>query len=126
MTLVDEWIDKAEGDYRAAVVLNGQRKTPVPDSVCNHCQQCAEKYLKAHLIYCGVASQRTHESMDLLTKCCSYEPSLAQLAQAVRLLSPYSVQFRYPGDSANAVEATTAIVEIRSIRRVLRKRLGLT
>ena len=55
MTLLDEWVEKAEGDYRAAVILNRIRKEPVPDGVCYHCQQSAEKYLKAFLIFCGVA-----------------------------------------------------------------------
>ena len=49
MTVLDEWADKAEADYKAAVALNRRRKEPLPDIVCYHCQQSAEKYLKALL-----------------------------------------------------------------------------
>jgi len=61
MTLVDEWVEKAEADYQAAVALNRRLKTPLPDAVCYHCQQCAEKYLKAYLIARGIVPSRTHD-----------------------------------------------------------------
>jgi len=33
----------------------------VPDNVCFHCQQCAEKYLKALLIKYGGEPEKTHK-----------------------------------------------------------------
>ena len=41
-----EWVRKAESDY---VLAKQGSLSPVPvhDGVCFHCQQCAEKYLKA-------------------------------------------------------------------------------
>ena len=47
MSLLAEWVDKAEADYQSAVALGRRRKAPLPDIVCYHCQQCVEKYLKA-------------------------------------------------------------------------------
>jgi len=47
--LVDEWISKAEGDFPTAGREIRARKSPNYDAVCFHCQQCAEKYLKAVL-----------------------------------------------------------------------------
>lgn len=44
-----DWIAKAEADYLAAVDLARRRKLPLHDMVCFHCQQSAEKYLKARL-----------------------------------------------------------------------------
>ncbi len=44
-----QWIAKAEQDYRTVVALSRLRVAPVPDSICFHAQQCAEKYLKALL-----------------------------------------------------------------------------
>lgn len=41
-----EWVEKAEGDWNAARQLNRVRKDPNYDSVCFHCQQSVEKYLK--------------------------------------------------------------------------------
>src|SRR6058998_950113 len=43
-----EWIEKAEDDYQAAEFLAGSDKS-FHGVVCVHCQQCAEKYLKALL-----------------------------------------------------------------------------
>ena len=43
-----EWIRKAEDDFRAAGVLAAGSE-PFHDQVCFHCQQSAEKYLKALL-----------------------------------------------------------------------------
>ena len=47
MASVADWVDKAEDDWKAAVDLDRRRRDPLPDPVCFHCQQCAEKYLKA-------------------------------------------------------------------------------
>jgi HEPN domain-containing protein len=45
-----EWVQKAEEDYQAALALSRLRKRPTPNAVSFHCQQCAEKYLKAFLV----------------------------------------------------------------------------
>jgi HEPN domain-containing protein len=45
-----EWVVKAEQDYQTAEVMSRKRKTPVPDIVGFHSQQCIEKYLKALLV----------------------------------------------------------------------------
>jgi len=47
---VTEWVKKAEDNYLSAIALSRRRKSPVPDVICNQCQQCAEKYLKAWLV----------------------------------------------------------------------------
>lgn len=47
--LTKEWILKAEQDFNAANLLMYAGEAPIPDYVCFHCQQCAEKYLKAYL-----------------------------------------------------------------------------
>ncbi len=44
-----DWVQKAEHDFLAAVDLGRRRKKPLHDMVCFHCQQAAEKYLKARL-----------------------------------------------------------------------------
>jgi HEPN domain-containing protein len=51
--LTAEWVAKAEADYAGAVALNRRRKQPLPDLVCFHCQQAAEKFIKAFLQEAG-------------------------------------------------------------------------
>ena len=45
-----EWIVKAEQDHLTAETMARKKKTPVPDIVGFHSQQCVEKYLKAYLV----------------------------------------------------------------------------
>ena len=51
---VIRWVDKAEHDLRAAEHLLQFQEGGLTDIVCFHCQQCAEKYLKALLVALGV------------------------------------------------------------------------
>ena len=47
--LVNEWIEKAEGDFHSLEREVRARKNPNYDAACFHAQQCIEKYLKAIL-----------------------------------------------------------------------------
>jgi HEPN domain-containing protein len=44
--LTQEWVDKAESDFRTATREIQVTQDPSYDGVCFHAQQCAEKYLK--------------------------------------------------------------------------------
>ncbi len=59
------WVRKAEDDWDAACEL-AARSPPLRDAVCFHCQQAAEKYLKALLQEKGGAIPKTHDLEDLL------------------------------------------------------------
>ncbi len=60
-----QWVLKAEDDMEIARNLAALAK-PKRDGACFHCQQSAEKYLKALLQELGLAVPRTHELEDLL------------------------------------------------------------
>lgn len=66
--LIDSWIDKAEKD-----LLSAKHELSFPDAVretvCFHCQQAVEKYLKAYLVFLGISFTKTHEIGELITKC---------------------------------------------------------
>lgn len=62
---VKDWVEKAEGNYISALDLAKRRKNPVPDVVCNQCQQCAEKYLKAFLVQCRTEFPKIHDLLQL-------------------------------------------------------------
>ena len=123
--LLDEWVEKAEADYQAALVLNRQRKRPLPDSVCYHAQQCIEKYLKAYLVFQNAAPPRTHDLPRLLLDGASYDATLTAKATLVQSLNPYGVVIRYPGVSATVTEAKDAVKTLRRLRPFLRRKLGL-
>lgn len=117
--LVNEWIIKAEEDYKAALALNRQRKSKLPNSICFHCQQCIEKYLKAFLVYNETEPPRTHDLRKLNDIASGFDSSLDNIYNLLELLNPYSVEFRYPGESATVHEAKEAILTMKKARKVL-------
>jgi HEPN domain-containing protein len=62
-----------------------------------HCQQAAEKYLKALLTRRQVEFPRTHDIRTLLEL---VGDPLANSLNAAKWLTPFGVGIRYPGDSA--------------------------
>ena len=61
ITVVHEWVIKAENDLRAAShILKLGEECPT-DTVCFHAQQCVEKYLKAFLVLEGIDFPKTHD-----------------------------------------------------------------
>lgn len=123
--LTAEWVAKAEADYQGAVALSRRRKRPLPDLVCFHCQQCAEKYLKAVLQEWRVPFPKTHILVDLLALGIGRDPSLNALRPALLVLEDYGVRFRYPGIGATTAQAAAARASLRTVRLRLRRRLGL-
>ena len=47
--ITQEWVDKAEADYAAALLFRKSRKKFSRDITCFHVQLCLEKYLKGRL-----------------------------------------------------------------------------
>ncbi len=126
--IVDEvrrWVEKAENDFRnAEYVLTMKDNCPF-DTVCYHCQQCAEKYLKALLVYRGVDFARTHDLVVLFNL--AQKTGLLNLrVQDVQPLNRYSIEARYPGDwePIDESEAKTAFVRVRAVRDTVRSTLA--
>ena len=95
--LVRQWIAKAEVDYRTAERLVRDDE-PIRESIAFHCQQTAEKYLKAFLVWRQVEVPKTHSIGQLLDLVSAVAPELAaSLADAISL-TPFGAEIRYPGD----------------------------
>ena len=58
------WVQKAEADWHAAQHLDAEPER-LNDIICFHCQQTAEKYLKALLQELGLPIPRTHVLVDM-------------------------------------------------------------
>ena len=127
--LTREWVQKAEVDWLSALSLTetaSSRRTPLHDSICFHCQQTAEKYLKALLQEIGLVVPRTHDLEDLHDVVLTRDPTLAGLRRASSILTPYAVEFRYPGACARKRQAQAALRHAGKVRAVVRRRLNLT
>jgi HEPN domain-containing protein len=96
------------------------------DHTCFLCQQSAEKYLKAPLQEIGQAVPRTHDLEVLLERLQSLDRSLAKLRRAASILTPYAVEYRYPGIDATKRRALAALRHSEKVRAAVRNRLGLS
>jgi len=95
LELVREWVAKAQEDLEAARrLLEGGR--PLPGSAGFHCQQAAEKALKAFLEFRGIKPPKTHALGELLDLAESRDADFAALRQ-FDWLSELAVGPRYPG-----------------------------
>src|SRR5262249_26150188 len=115
---------KAEADVGMARALAGG-KTSYPDGVCFHCQQSAEKYLKAILQNLGSPVPRTHDLEELLNRLLLHDATLGVLLKTLAALNRYAVEYRYPGRSASDRQARAALRRAEQVRGELRSRLGL-
>jgi HEPN domain-containing protein len=122
---LDEWIEKAEEDYRMVQIAMRQRQARVYNSACFHSQQCAEKYLKAFLVRQSVPFRKTHDLTELLRLCLPVEPTFQLIDGEVKTLYPYASNFRYPGANATKEEARDAAAAVQKVREFVRSRLGL-
>ena len=113
---VAAWVAKAKSDLDTArVLIHGTE--PHLDTGSYHCQQSAEKVLKAWLTSQKQEFTKTHDLIVLLNQCISVQPEFDFLLEHVRFLVPFATQFRYPGElfeppleeARQALEYATAI-----------------
>lgn len=121
-----EWIKKAEGDFYTAQRELRARLHPNYDAACFHAQQVAEKYLKAFLQENGQPIPRTHNLSELLVICMRVVPAFLLIQPDLDVLENYSIQFRYPGQTADKHDGQVALKSVKVVREVLRNSLGLT
>ena len=89
-----EWLEFAAMDLDSAQFLLGMRPVPV-EIICYHCEQAAEKLLKAVLVAADVEPPKTHDLIQLCKKCAELDEEYEALADSCIELSPYGVQVRY-------------------------------
>jgi HEPN domain-containing protein len=111
-------------EMRGATSL-GENKPPLNDLICFHCQQSAEKYLKALLQEWGLVPPRIHDLVKLLSLLLPHDATLRSLRRKLASLSNYAVDYRYPGDNASKKQALTALRHAESVRKAIRARLAL-
>jgi len=122
--LLDEtrrWLERAHGDLRAAGIL----ATGPPATALFHCQQAAEKYLKACLTWNQKVFRKTHELRELAEACALIDPSLKSTLDPAETLSKYSWKFRYPGApyEPDAKEAAAGRALAEQVRAAIVSRL---
>jgi HEPN domain-containing protein len=98
------WVVKAHRDLQAAEVLLTQHN-PLLDVVACHCQQSAEKAIKAYLTCQDIIFPKTHNLVALLALIIPIEPGFNDWREMAETLTPWATEFRYPGDVAEPERA---------------------
>jgi HEPN domain-containing protein len=91
-----EWIKYAEGDLEVARHITTMYKPNIEIS-CYHCQQCAEKALKAFLVFNNKMPKHTHDLVVLCSDCKSINCSFTELMECCFVLNQHITNTRYPG-----------------------------
>ncbi len=118
------WIDLADTDYRSAEFLTGM--IPVPgEIICFHCQQSAEKYLKAFLVFQGIPFEKTHNLTALLKECILVDTEFEILKVPCARLNVYGVEIRYPTNlSIDTPDIDLAIKDAQAVKTTILKKIG--
>jgi HEPN domain-containing protein len=123
LTIVREWVAKAENDLANAAHTLGLRERCPTDTVCFHAQQCVEKYVKALLVSEAVDFPKTHDLGALVALLpARRRPPLS--AEEEGRLTDYATVARYPGwGEIPLPEARRAVAVARRVRRDARRLL---
>jgi HEPN domain-containing protein len=119
----EEWVFKAEDDYRSAEALLYEIEIPIVDTACFHCQQSAEKYIKAFLVEHDIDFPRSHNLMQLLELCLQVDEDFLSIQKQLQSLEHYAVTIRYPGLTVPFEFAEEAFETASHIRAFVKKKL---
>lgn len=109
-----EWIETADADLRTVDALT--KGTHVDwGIVAFHCQQAAEKYLKAALVNRHVRPSRTHKLKTLLLELTKAGDFTSGLEAAGKRLTRYAAAPRYPGMRVGEAKGRRAVDDCRRI-----------
>lgn len=118
------WLFKARGDLKSAKTLSRDDEELLSNAIfCT--QQCAEKALKAYLVFRKKPLQKTHDLNKLIDECSQLEPNFSSLIGKVSILDPYATRFRYPDDYLipEKQDLITAIEIAEEVLEFVRKRI---
>lgn len=96
-SLINQWIKIAEKDLLTAK-QGLKADVIITNTICFHCQQAAEKFLKAFLIKNQIEFTKTHNIMVLINLCSEADKSFKSELSEADILTDYAVEIRYPGD----------------------------
>jgi HEPN domain-containing protein len=118
------WLVKARSDLKMA--LAGEKDPETLDGAVYHTQQCAEKSLKAYLVFKKQPVRKIHDLGILLESCVGLSRDFLELKELTRELNPYATYFRYPDDEMmpSPEDVTTAILAAQEILRFVETKIA--
>ncbi len=123
--VVQEWVAKAEGNFKTVLALARLKKNLNPDDLCWACEQCVEKYLKAFLTRHRIKFERDHNLERFYTQCLTIDNDFRLIRVSLDSVTICTPKARYPGSGVTEAEARAAVVATKPIRKFVRAKLGL-
>ncbi len=115
------WLRKAASDLRAAKACLAAGS---PDAACFHCQQTAEKSIKAYLIFHSLAFPFTHDLGRLVALCARGDSAFHALLLEATSRNPYAVEMRYDDEFwPTPEEVAKPLAHAETIHRFVVERL---
>lgn len=96
LELVRDWLTRARQDLRGATILAAADDAPL-DLAIYHCQQAAEKAVKAYLQWRDEPFAKTHNLRALVIQATTLDKGFDAFEKPAEILTPYVSAFRYPG-----------------------------
>jgi HEPN domain-containing protein len=127
---VQAWLRKADDDLRSAQV-DMAADPPLIEDALFHCQQAAEKAMKAFLTAHDTSFRKTHDLDELAAACGAIDASLNDELDPARDLTVFAWAFRYPGADEPPPETeaheslTLAQTTVAALRERLRRPAGM-
>jgi len=94
-----EWILKGQNDLETAEIL--LREKGPTDTLCFHCQQAVEKFLKAYAVFSGNRFEKIHDLWKLTKLAGKKDKRILEFEKELKNLNAYYIESRYPSDTAS-------------------------
>lgn len=115
---------KADEDLRAAQRLM-ESGEDFNDTICFHCQQAAEKHLKALLCELAIAIPHIHDLTALAKRLTPHVSGVIRLGRRLSSLSEFAVDYRYPGIESTLRQTRTSLQSAVMVQELCHRWLGL-
>lgn len=118
-----EWIEIASQDLASAKYLVNMKPVPL-EIICYHCQQCAEKYMKAYLVFKNKEVIKTHDLTALYKELIGIDKTFEEIKDECIDLTDFSVTTRYPYKlELDVTDMNKAITDAEKIQKFIASRL---
>ncbi len=94
---IQAWLIRARNDL-ANAEFTAEHRDDLLDTAVYHCQQAAEKAMKAFLVSEGLSIPKTHDVGKLVQLATADNAGFATLQSIADALTPFATAFRYPAD----------------------------
>ena len=125
---IKKWLIKGLNDLKTAeILINLPKEEIVTDTLCFHCQQAVEKFLKAFLVASNVEFGRVHSIEYLIKLCEKIDKEFEFLYDITANLTDYAIDVRYPDEFyiPTIEEAKKAFESAKKVKDFIFKKLNI-